>query len=138
MGLIEAAAILGADCGQGYGIAKPMPVDLLAPWHRSYQYPVNPRRPQTALGAMAGFLLWNIQLAAFSENPELGAKFVGAKSIVEQFIKANSLRGGPIDQLLRRNHQHIASGHTDVESASKRRMQLIEKLTDHWLDETSL
>lgn len=137
LGLIEAAAILGADYGQGYGIAKPMPVDLLAPWHRSYKYPVNPRRPQTALGAMAGFLLWEMQLAAFSEKPELVTKFVGAKSIVEQFLKANNLRGGPIDQLLRHNHRLVASGNTDKESASKVRMQLIEKLTAHWLDETS-
>ncbi|WP_455385323.1 EAL domain-containing protein, partial [Acidihalobacter prosperus] len=74
-GMMEAAAILGADRGQGYGIAKPMPANELAAWHRNHQYPVQPQKPKTAIGAMAGYLLWDLQLAAISERPELIAEF---------------------------------------------------------------
>ncbi|RPE70528.1 diguanylate cyclase (GGDEF)-like protein [Tibeticola sediminis] len=51
--LIEAAAILGADAGQGYGLARPMDADAVSAWLG--QFSLSPERltPQTALGRVA-------------------------------------------------------------------------------------
>jgi hypothetical protein len=51
--LIEMVAFLGADYGQGFAIAKPMPPDAVADWAAGFVYAVNPDRPQTALGEWA-------------------------------------------------------------------------------------
>jgi EAL domain-containing protein (putative c-di-GMP-specific phosphodiesterase class I) len=56
-GILEAAAILGADCGQGYAIAHPMQRTELAAWYESYVYPVDPGAPRTELGASAARLI---------------------------------------------------------------------------------
>lgn len=137
VGLIEAAAVLGADRGQGYGIARPMPLDELPAWHRNFRYSIEPSKPRTAIGAMAGYLLWDMQLAALSERPELAADFVGARVLVEAFITANNLGGSRIDELLRRNQELAALEHNQGEAASSVRAQLIDQLTEHWLAEMS-
>lgn len=137
LGMIEAAAILGADRGQGYGIAKPMPATELTSWQKNHHYQVQAQKPRTAIGAMAGYLLWDLQLSAISERPELIAEFVGAKAIVDQFIETNNLQGGPIDQLLRRNHELAATSNDQHETAKIVRAQLIKELTEYWLSETS-
>jgi predicted signal transduction protein with EAL and GGDEF domain len=51
--LIEAATILGADAGQGYGLARPMDADAVSAWLG--QFSLTPERltPQTALGRIA-------------------------------------------------------------------------------------
>lgn len=127
VGMIEAAAILGADRGQGYGIARPMPASEVARWNRNYRYPIQHHKPQTAIGAMAGYLLWDLQLAAISERPEIIEGFVGAKAIVDQFIAGNQLEGSPLDELLNCNHQQTGSLRT----------QILDELTKYWLLETN-
>lgn len=52
-GLIEAAAILGAPFGQGYGIARPMPADLVPAWSSAFRLPIRPGEINTCLGALA-------------------------------------------------------------------------------------
>ena len=42
---------------------------------------------------LSGYLLWDMQLTAISEQPELVADFTGTKAIVDEFITANSLQG---------------------------------------------
>jgi EAL domain-containing protein (putative c-di-GMP-specific phosphodiesterase class I) len=51
--LVEAAMLLGADAGQGYALARPMPAAQLADWVRNFRYPLDPRQPTTALGRLA-------------------------------------------------------------------------------------
>lgn len=134
-GIIEAAAILGADRGQGYGIAYPMPVQSLPAWRDGFRYEIDARRPKTAIGAMAAYLLWDLQIAAISDRPELIAQFVGARAIVDAFIGANDLRGTTIDTLLARNQELAALvGGPTRESASVR-AQVIDELTRHWLEQ---
>lgn len=136
-GMIEAAAILGADRGQGYGIARPMPAEQLTSWHAGHEHAVRVQAPRTAIGARAGYLLWDMQLAALAVRPELVTEFVGAKAIVDQFIEANQLQGGPIEQLLRRNHD-LAAARDDQQAAARIvRGQLIKELTEYWLEETA-
>lgn len=134
-GMIEAAAILGADRGQGFGIAKPMTVSQLPTWHEAYRYQIQPTKPRTALGAMAGYLLWDLQLAAVSERPELVPEFVGAKALIDEFIAANHLQESPLHRLLSRTYELAARPHATRASTSMVRGQLIRALTDHWLSE---
>ncbi|MGA8010292.1 MAG: hypothetical protein WCA24_12995 [Thiomonas sp.] len=51
--LIEAVAVPGADAGQGYGFARPMPVDTVAGWLKDFRLTLDPRHPTTELGRLA-------------------------------------------------------------------------------------
>ncbi|MDY0329466.1 MAG: EAL domain-containing protein [Thiomonas sp.] len=51
--LVEAATLLGADAGQGYALARPMPAADVAHWVRDFRCPVDLRQPITRLGRMA-------------------------------------------------------------------------------------
>ncbi len=53
IGVIEAASILGASLGQGYGLARPMPADEIAGWINQFSLPTKPGTIQTWLGALA-------------------------------------------------------------------------------------
>lgn len=64
-GLIEAAAYLGADAGQGYGISRPMPEEQVLAWARGFRLDVDHTLPQTRLGALAAHLAWETRLATF-------------------------------------------------------------------------
>lgn len=55
--MLEAATILGADYGQGYGIGRPMRMDQVILWNESFRVSVDPLNPQTGLGAEAAALL---------------------------------------------------------------------------------
>jgi diguanylate cyclase (GGDEF)-like protein len=52
-GMIEAALVLGAAHGQGYGLARPMPGAAFAQWLAGYAHPVAPGTLRTCLGALA-------------------------------------------------------------------------------------
>ncbi len=64
LGLIEAACILGADLGQGYALARPMPGERLQAWLAGTPLLVNVAHPVTALGALAAALFWEERLTA--------------------------------------------------------------------------
>ena len=67
-GLIEAALLLGADMGQGYALARPMPGVALPAWLAGFRSGWSATRPVTALGALAGTLLWEEQLQALPHD----------------------------------------------------------------------
>lgn len=69
-GLIEAALWLGADMGQGYALARPMPPGDLPRWLDGFRWKWNAARPVTALGALASALQWEEQLLALPAGPE--------------------------------------------------------------------
>ncbi|BFI96162.1 MAG: hypothetical protein RSP_16720 [Rhodanobacter sp.] len=69
-GLIEAALWLGADMGQGYALARPMPPAALPGWLQRFRWERDAARPATALGALASALLWEEQLLAVPSEPE--------------------------------------------------------------------
>lgn len=134
-GLIEAAAILGADYGQGYGIARPMSPEQLSLWINNYDYTIDSARPKTAIGAMAGCMLWDLQLATISEQPEFATEFVGARVLIEEFIKANHLQDGKINELLILHHKLVNSERNQPDAAGNIRSELIKELTDYWFRE---
>lgn len=55
---LEVMSILGADFGQGYGIAKPMPAEQILPWLSTLTWPIDAQNPQTDLGKLTSLLLW--------------------------------------------------------------------------------
>lgn len=69
-GLIEAALWLGADMGQGYALARPMPPAALPAWLDGFRWEWDAARPATALGALASALQWEEQLLALPSEPE--------------------------------------------------------------------
>ena len=66
LGLIEAAAVLGADYGQGYGISPPLAGQEIPHWHRTYQHAVNVDEPATEIGQMALHLLRELRVVDHS------------------------------------------------------------------------
>ena len=134
-GIIEAAAIVGADRGQGYGIARPMPVTQLGAWRERYRYDIDAGRPRTAIGAMAAYLLWDLQIAAIADRPELIAQFVGARAIVDEFIRVNHLEGSAVARLLARNQELAALFDSASRETAAVRTQLLDELTRRWLEE---
>ena len=62
--LLEAAAILGADYGQGYGIACPLSKDEFLAWQATYEVRAYPENPKTTLGALALLRMWSRKLVA--------------------------------------------------------------------------
>ncbi len=103
-GLVEAAAILGADRGQGYGIGKPMPAQSLREWLQQYRHAVNPRAPVTPWGALAGYLIWDRQLGSLGHWPELVEDFVRSPCLVQRFLDARGMRESRLQRLLDLNH----------------------------------
>lgn len=131
-GLLEAAAILGADHGQGYGIARPMPPAALPEWHRRFVYDIDPQQPDTPLGALAGYLLWDQQLAALTRWPDLIEDFVRSPCLVQRYITQQGLTDGPLQALLHSNHACALRGQ-DSAMYTHTRNELIRRLGQEWL-----
>lgn len=64
-GLVEAAAQLGVDSGQGYAIARPMRRDDVQPWVRIPRAVPDPDRPTTGLGGLAAHVGWEHRVTGF-------------------------------------------------------------------------
>lgn len=126
-GMIEAAAILGADHGQGYGIARPMPAAEIKGWHRRLRYEVDPRRPRTALGALAIYLLWEMLAIARSVAGEDGLN--GARKSMEHFISIRGLENSELARLLQKSFSAGPAASPDV------RGHVIQRFTEAWLNE---
>lgn len=109
-GLIEAAAVLGVDHGQGYGLGRPMPLDALPAWAAQHRLDIDPNRPRTPWGALAGFLLWNRQLIALRRWPDLIEDFVRSPCLVQRYIDAHDLRDSVLQELVNTNHALAMQG----------------------------
>lgn len=127
-GMIEAAAILGADYGQGYGIGKPMPLLELIQWHRDFYYRVTPKDPNTALGALAVYLGWclqvnSAQLVVHNDSP------LDAEIQFASYLRSRPGTNNCLGDLIRKHF----SG--DFSSYGETKAQIIEELTGMWFDE---
>ncbi len=128
-GLIEAAFIMGADGGQGYGIARPMPAGDIGAWKRGFQWDMDPLRPRTAWGALAGYLLWDRELKALDPWPQFIEEFVRAPCRVQRFIERNVPASSSLQQLLDRNHAVAMRGSSGKMYRATRR-NVINALAD--------
>ena len=90
-GLIEAAMILGADLGQGYALARPMPPAMLGGWLAHFhRQPPDARRPRTALGALAGALQWEEQFSALPPDPASWQRHARARCATGSYLQVGS------------------------------------------------
>ncbi len=69
--LIEAATIMGADYGQGYAIAKPMPGRDIADFALSFEWQNKSDRPKTSLGGIAKLRRWSTRVESVASYPEV-------------------------------------------------------------------
>ena len=72
-GLIEAGVQLDVDEGQGYGIARPMPLGDVVAWARDYRLDVDPLVPRTPVGALAAHVAWEHRASALGHHRGGGA-----------------------------------------------------------------
>jgi hypothetical protein len=133
-GLIEAAAILGADHDQGYGIARPMPAEDVISWTRAWSFPIDPERPRTALGALAGYLLWDRKLAILADWYDRAANFIKQPSLVHRYLDCDGKSDPELSTLLERT-QIVALQGQKSRKYAEMRQKLIEKLGTVWLRE---
>jgi EAL domain-containing protein (putative c-di-GMP-specific phosphodiesterase class I) len=134
IGLIEAAAILGADFGQGYGISKPMRTRDVMTWSRAWTFPIDAEHPRTALGALAGYLLWDHKLGMLSDWPELAASFIKEPWLVHRYLDCGVNADPELPSMLERTQILALHGKRSPKYA-KMRKELIERLGENWLKE---
>lgn len=87
-GLIEAATILGADFGQGYALARPMPPESIAGWLTQFQQAHNQAAVPTALGALAGALRWEERFLALPPEPSFWLTHAHARCHAADYLHA--------------------------------------------------
>jgi len=91
-GLVEASAILGADSGQGYAIARPMSSDALLDWAYHAPFPADPNHPQTALGAYATMIIQNALMDLAAHQPALQHAIASQPCALSHYLRANDLQ----------------------------------------------
>ena len=133
-GLIEAAAILGADHGQGFGIAHPMPAKEVLPWCHSWSFPIDAEQPQTALGALAGYLLWDHKLGMLSDWPEFATQFIKEPWLVHRYLKRSANSDAELSMMLERTQIVALKGQKSA-NYKQMRKELIERLGEIWLND---
>lgn len=131
-GLIEAAAILGADHGQGYGIARPMSTRDVMPWMQSWSFPIDPSEPRTALGAMAGYLLWDHKLGTIADWPEFIEQFIKEPWLVHRYVNRMGNSATELSMMLERTQILALKGHGSAKYIQMRK-ELIDRLGAIWL-----
>ncbi|MEO1783981.1 EAL domain-containing protein [Thermodesulfobium sp. 4217-1] len=113
--MVEAAAILGAQYGQGYALAKPMPANQVVQWIQNFKFPIEEGKIHSYLGALAYHL-----------------QYMRRKN----FLHDNSIQDCPLtDFLIKSNlektdafrfHELIHSG-KDLKSNSKKLLEWLNK-----------
>ncbi|MDE2121716.1 MAG: hypothetical protein KGJ64_13575, partial [Betaproteobacteria bacterium] len=120
-----------ADHGQGYGIARPMPIQNLPEWYRGFRYDVDMHHPRTALGALATYLLWDMQASGAPD--EHGSHAVlDARQTMELFIEERGLESTELARLL---SEHFSSGRR---ARARVRGHVIEQFTAVWHQEMGM
>ena len=107
-GLIEAVTVLGATFGQGYALAKPMPLDAIAGWVRQFKLRTRSSQIRTPLGALAYH--WAFM---HSGDPPKPATALDTCPLT-QFFRLHA----PDDREVRQWHAQIHSGN-DAREASR-------------------
>ena len=98
--LVEAAAILGANGGQGYALGQAMPAEMVAGWEREFVWTIDPQAPRTTLGALATVWCASHRSGNHQEPIE--------RCPITRFLEWNGHIGGPIDAAHRALHQLVA------------------------------
>lgn len=129
--MIEAAAILGADLGQGYGLARPMPASALQHWLESFRAQPYRGRPRTALGALAGELRWEEQFVALPPEPAFWARHANAVCDPGEYLHLTNL-GAALEASHQAMHDAALAGPT-APLYRQRREAFLQQLVEHVL-----
>ncbi|MEO8780112.1 MAG: diguanylate cyclase [Rhodanobacter sp.] len=89
-GMIEAAAILGADFGQGFALARPMPAEQLPDWLDSFRPATAGRFARCALGALAAALRWDERFVDLFDETWSRDRHMRAASGVADYLRATA------------------------------------------------
>lgn len=90
-GLIEAALLLDADMGQGYALARPMSAEALAGWLGEFHSGWPDAVPATALGALAGTLVWEEHLHALPHEGEFWRQHAEVACAAGRYVESRRL-----------------------------------------------
>ncbi len=130
-GMIEAAAILGVDKGQGFAIGRPLPADAIPHWQRTYPGWSQDAVPGTALGALAAQLLWDEQLEGLCHWPGLIRAFAASTCAVRRYADTHARQDTALHEILRRNRNCAIQGASDAGYRGARE-ELIHHLSQRW------
>ena len=113
-GLIEAALLLGADMGQGYALARPMPLEELPAWLRDYHSGWGSTAPDTALGALAGTLLWEEHLHSVPAEPAFWRQHADAPCPAGRYLQRGQQRWPALHEAHEAMHAAALAGPHDA------------------------
>jgi len=101
-GLIEASAILGADLGQGFAIARPMlPSQMLAWTEQHLPYHLDQIGPRTALGTLASEMKLEEKLISVQAWPEIVHQVASRPAASEVWLDNQQLVNTPMGRTRR-------------------------------------
>ncbi|HWU78153.1 MAG TPA: diguanylate cyclase [Rhodanobacter sp.] len=131
--LSEAAMILGADFGQGYALARPMPGDELVAWLVNYQRHRQAVHPRTGMGALAGELLWEEQFLALPPEPVFWARHAQTSCDPDEYMHGAERRAA-LSASHQAMHKAAMAGPLDPDYR-RQREAFLSLLIEHVLDE---
>jgi diguanylate cyclase (GGDEF)-like protein/PAS domain S-box-containing protein len=100
--LVETAAVLGADHGQGFALARPMTVPQLLDWQKGLRFTADRQRPRTALGALATHWLWE----SSGRNPDDGQTLhTPERCPLSHYLRQQGWHDGELGRIHARMHQ---------------------------------
>ncbi len=104
-GLVEAAMILGADLGQGYALAHPMPLADVANWCENFDTAFERTIQRTALGALADFILRDEWLRMFKDDAAMVEQIIHTPCRVRSYLDTLGAAGTLLDKSYKKVHQ---------------------------------
>lgn len=133
--LVEAAAILGVDYGQGHSIAHPMPISTVQEWCKKFVWSVDHHQPKTELGLLAAYLLWDTYIKVLpNKNKPLGRTFINRTSPLYRYMQRH-LHQEIIDEDLRvaiETHHKHAAAHVGDEDYKNSQDKIIDLFSTRW------
>ncbi|MEO9214669.1 MAG: diguanylate cyclase [Rhodanobacter sp.] len=132
-GLIEAATILGADFGQGYALARPMPAEAVPAWLTHFRHADEHAAVQTALGALAGELRWEERFLALPPEPTFWAVHAHPRCDPGEYLHGDRINA-VLSTAHHAMHEAAMGGPSDPDYHSKREA-FLALLRERVLDE---
>lgn len=113
-GLVEAALLLGADAGQGYGISRPLHAPDVLAWSRDFRLEVDPENPATHLGGLAAHVAWEHRRIALASGAAVSPQLPTACPL-DRYIERVGDEGGRLAEAHAAVHRASLVGRGGVE-----------------------